>query len=196
MIILSNRFHPLTRIIAGAGSINCYLMSWLLIMEILIKDTKTGCGRVTVFSLVTNMLSIPFALGEASSESVVTSQLLLSHSLYVGSLLAWFFPSWVDFQLSVTLLCGSGILILLYIPESPVWLILHGKRLEYEMMMMEAAEINGRDIDGLDVDFETAHEESATDHAKLSLWSPPLRVKTFCLIYAWAAMAVIYYGTT
>ena len=53
-------------------------MSWLLIMEILIKDTKTGCGRVTVFSLVTNMLSIPFALGEASSESVVTSQLLLS----------------------------------------------------------------------------------------------------------------------
>ena len=123
-------------------------MSWLLIMEILIKDTKTGCGRVTVFSLVTNMLSIPFALGEASSESVVTSQLLLSHSLYVGSLLAWFFPNWVDFQLSVTLLCGSGILVLLYIPESPVWLILHGKRLEYEATMMEAAEINGRDIDG------------------------------------------------
>ena len=116
-------------------------------------------------------------------------------SLYVGGLLAWFFPNWVDFQLSVTLLCGSGVLILLYIPEYPVWLILQGKRLEYEATMMEAAEINGRDINGLDVNFATAHEECATDHAKLSVWSLPLRMKTFCLIYAWAAMAVIYYGT-
>ena len=62
------RFHPLTRFLSGAGSINCYLLAWMLVLEILSKDTRSGCGRVTIFALMTNLLSVPFALGEAASK--------------------------------------------------------------------------------------------------------------------------------
>ena len=40
----------------------------MLVLEILSKDTRSGCGRVTIFALMTNLLSVPFALGEAASK--------------------------------------------------------------------------------------------------------------------------------
>ena len=60
--------------------------------------------------------------------------------------------------------------------------------------MTEAAEINGRAPVDLKPDLAEVHEDHAIAHAKLSLWSPPLRTPTFCLAYCWVAMAVIYYG--
>ena len=47
---------------------SCYLMAWLLVVEILKKDSVSGCGCVTYFSLAANFLSIAFALGEASGK--------------------------------------------------------------------------------------------------------------------------------
>ena len=62
------RLYMLARFVSGFGGMSCYLMAWLLVVEILKKDSVSGCGCVTYFSLVANFLSIAFALGEASSK--------------------------------------------------------------------------------------------------------------------------------
>ena len=59
----------MSRFIVGLGAINCYLMAWHLVMELLLKDAKiSDCTGVTYFSLMGNFLSIAYALGEASSK--------------------------------------------------------------------------------------------------------------------------------
>ena len=64
------RVYLLARLVTGFGGMSCYLMSWLLVVEILKKGSVSGCGcgRVTYFSLAANFLSIAFALGETSSK--------------------------------------------------------------------------------------------------------------------------------
>ena len=59
----------MSRFIVGLGAINCYLMAWHLVMELLQKDAKISQSTgITYFSLMANGLSIAYALGEASSK--------------------------------------------------------------------------------------------------------------------------------
>ena len=58
----------ITRFITGFGGLACYLMAWLLTVDILKKDAVSGCGSITYFTVVANFLSIAFALGESSSK--------------------------------------------------------------------------------------------------------------------------------
>ena len=63
--ILFHRFYLTTRFISGFGGLSCYLMSWLLAVDILKKDAVSGCGCVTYFTVVANFLSIAFDICEA-----------------------------------------------------------------------------------------------------------------------------------
>ena len=66
--MLFPRFYLVTRFITGFGGLACYFLAWLLFMDIVKKDSVSGCGSITHFTLVANLLSIAFALGEASSK--------------------------------------------------------------------------------------------------------------------------------
>ena len=68
LYILFPRFYMVTRFITGFGSMACYLMAWLLVLDVIKKDSLIGCGYVTYFTLVANFLSIAFALGAATSK--------------------------------------------------------------------------------------------------------------------------------
>ena len=63
------RVYAVSRFVVGFGAISCYLMSWHLVMELLLKDAKVcDSSPITYFSLMANFLSIAYALGEASSK--------------------------------------------------------------------------------------------------------------------------------
>lgn len=56
--------------------------------------------------MLSNLIAIPFALGEASN-----------------GLVAFLLPDWISFQYTVAFLCGLPLLTWCFVPESPRWLL-------------------------------------------------------------------------
>ena len=102
-----------------------------------------------------------------------------------------------DFVMVVSVLCGASMLILLFIPESPHWFILNGKREEFLASMKEAAGVNGAALSNLE---ELVPLPKPADRARtrrrlqLSLFSPQLLRPTLSLVFSWMSMGIIYYG--
>ena len=97
----------------------------------------------------------------------------------------------------ISAICGASMLILLFLPESPHWFILNGKREEFLATMKEAARHNGTELTDLEelVPLPKPKDERMTRaRLQFSLWSPQLRRPTLSLIVAWMSMGIIYYG--
>ena len=89
-------------------------------------------------------------------------------------------------------------LIILFLPESPHWFILNGKREDLLATMQEAAGYNGVELTDLHelVPLPRPMDREITLARKqFSLWSPQLLRPTLSLIFSWISMAIIYYGT-
>ena len=91
----------------------------------------------------------------------------------------------------VSCICGAGMLIIVFIPESLHWLILNEEKNSFEATMREAAIQNGVDPPD-DLDELVPHY----DTKKLSLWSPLLFYPSLILLFSWVTMSWIYYGKT
>jgi len=196
-------FYAITRIIAGAGAIGCFLMSFTLIVEILGKKStiKFIPWHVTVFTFFGNIIAIPYALGEAAN-----------------SFIAYMQPDWDIFQFIVSFICGFGIIVYFAIPESPRWLIETGKRRRVEDLLIHAALVNGYEIkipedfgiENLDEYLEEEMKdiksfstfvfglraETTFAYGKSGLFHPDVRVCSLILFFLWTLMSFIYYGTS
>ena len=64
--------YAVSRVIAGAGSIGCFLMSFTLLCEMVGKKStiKFLPWHVTIFSFLGNIIAVPYALGEASNSII------------------------------------------------------------------------------------------------------------------------------
>ena len=92
-------------------------------------------------------------------------------------------------------------LILLFIPESPHWFILNGKREELLVSLKEAAGYNGSDLTNPEMEElvplpRPVDKERTRKRLKYSLWSPQLRRPTLSLVFSWMSMGIIYYGNS
>ena len=90
-------------------------------------------------------------------------------------------------------------IMLLFIPESPHWFILNGKREDLLASMKEAAGYNGSDLTNPEMEElvplpKPVDRERTRKRLKLSLWSPQLRRPTLSLVFSWMSMGIIYYG--
>ena len=99
--------------------------------------------------------------------------------------------------MTISVICGASMLILLFLPESPHWFILNGKREEFLATMKEAARQNKAELTDLEelVPLPKPKDERMTRaRLQFSLWSPQLRRPTLSLVVAWMSMGIIYYG--
>ena len=114
-------------------------------------------------------------------------------------MIARYFPKYADFLMCIIILCGASMLILLFLPESPHWYILNGKREDFLATMTEAAGYNGADLTDLEqlVPLPKPLDRNETKaQLQYSLWSAELLRPTLTLIFSWMSMAVIYYGNS
>ena len=97
-----------------------------------------------------------------------------------------------EFIKCISCICGASMGIILFLPESLHWLILHGDRFQFQATMREAAAQNGTGP----VDLEDLVPEPRSTHVTkdLSIWSPLLLRPTISLIFSWMFMSLIYYG--
>ena len=196
--------YALLRIIPGAGSIGAYLMAFTLCVELVGKKEQfPGIPwNVTVFSVVGNIIGIPYALGEMTN-----------------SLLAYVFPEWITFQLLSALLCGLPLLLWFCVPESPRWLIERNRTTRVRRLLRKAAKDNGAELpdslraplksDTISTSSEDTDESMFWEEGKVSeeakdafwdrqkgLFHPSIRSTTIVLMILWIFMSLIYYGTS
>ena len=60
------------------------------------------------------------------------------------------FERYEEFSMTISVICGASMLILLFLPESPHWFILNGKREEFLATMKEAARQNKAELTDLE----------------------------------------------
>ena len=97
----------------------------------------------------------------------------------------------------ISVICGVSMLILLFIPESPHWFILNGKREEFLASVKEAAGYNGTEVTNLEELVplpKPVDRERTRARLQFSLFSPQLLRPTLSLVFSWMSMGVIYYG--
>ncbi|XP_022237073.1 organic cation transporter protein-like isoform X2 [Limulus polyphemus] len=116
--------------------------------------------------------------------------------------LAWFVREWSNLHLTLTvpwiLLCSFWWLL----PESPRWLITHGKVEQVEKEIETALRINHKNVTDIGkivkelMYKETREEENKNRHATFFdlLKTPNMRKKTLNSFFAWFVIAFVYYG--
>ena len=96
----------------------------------------------------------------------------------------------------VIVIVGASTLIIFFIPESPHWFIINGKRDEFLATMWNAAVQNRSQEPLTDLELLVPLPEPKKEDEKMSLWSPILLRPTLSLIFSWTSLATIYYGNS
>ncbi|GAC1364817.1 MAG: MFS transporter [Herpetosiphon sp.] len=114
----------------------------------------------------------------------------------IVALLAWaFIPrdpvnGWRYVVGAGALLGLLGLWIRLHIPESPRFLLLHGREDEARAALQQAARVNGRDL----VVGRLKNAGSTSAGSFSSLWQPRLLRRTLLLSLMWFTLSIGYYG--
>jgi MFS family permease len=191
-------------IISVAGFLSAFSPSygWLVAFRLIVGF---GVGGLTVpFDLLAEFIP---------SENRGTNLLYIEYFWTIGSLFvtgtAWATLSWSSWRLLTAItaipVCISSIICILYLPESPRWLLLEGRVKEAEDVLKEAAALNKQTLppfrlapvaEGTEISEDGSaipkshHEASFYDLVK----EAPARRKSLPLWHVWLSFGFTYYG--
>ncbi|KAG8189427.1 hypothetical protein JTE90_020241 [Oedothorax gibbosus] len=114
--------------------------------------------------------------------------------------IAWLVPSWFWFQMIITLPWFGLLCVFWVVPETPRWLLTHGKHAELEQVLIRAARLNGKDAKQAKADIHLYVTHSTQKEEKNSktvfdlLRTPALRRNTINIYFCWFIISYIYYA--
>jgi len=189
----------LFRLIAGAGAEGCFLIPFVLSMEVVgVKERLPLLSWVSYSTLLANFLSVPLAGGEALVSSF-----------------GYFIKQWKTLQYIMSGICLSFVLIYFLLPESPRWLISNGKYKEARTLMEKAAKRNGvkisehlladpgkSSVEGAESglpeksdDVETVKAgKDASEYGLSDMFHPSVWKISLVLFVCWPVITLLYYG--
>ncbi|XP_021002541.1 organic cation transporter protein isoform X2 [Parasteatoda tepidariorum] len=117
-------------------------------------------------------------------------------------LIAWMVPSWFWLQFTITMPWLCLLSVFWVLPETPRWLLTHGKFLELEKILLIAAKKNGKDMNYAKASIQTfvRHQqkmkmEEKRDETVFDLVkTPALRKTTLNIYFCWFIISYIYYA--
>jgi OCT family organic cation transporter-like MFS transporter 4/5 len=110
---------------------------------------------------------------------------------------------WTSLHLVIGLICACGLIPWFWVPESPRWLIMHGKKDEAEKIFLEIARVNKRELtadqlkqmrailDNVEGDSKMDSNLNYLDMFRKDVWA-----KTLIMFSAWIMVCLGYYALT
>ncbi|XP_054707064.1 organic cation transporter protein-like [Uloborus diversus] len=116
--------------------------------------------------------------------------------------IAWLIPSWFWLQFAITVPWLSLLCVYWVIPETPRWLLTHGKFSEVEEILIKAARKNGKDMKQIkfaitrfiNQQSKLKPEEKRNETVLDLLKTPALRRNTINIYFCWFIISYIYYA--
>jgi len=175
--------YAIARILSGAGGEGAFLMAFTMSMEYSgVAERVPGTPWVTYSTLLANLISIPFAAGEA-----------------LPVLIAMGIKQWKTFQMVVAAVMGSAAIVWILLPESPRWLIANGKEEATKAMMEKAAKINGVVLSPEAFQPPPKNMKPEVDlpvYQLKDIFRPSQLKITIVLFICWPICTMLYYGLT
>lgn len=181
--------YALSKILAGAGGEGTFLLAFTMSMEYVgVQEKLPGLPWVCFNTFLANMISIPFAGGEA---------LTVAYALGI--------TDWTMFQLVLSLTSLAAALVWLLLPESPRWLIANGKDDKAIEVIEKAAKRNKVTLapgtlqsggSAESADKKPAAEDDASQYGLKDLFHPTVRRITLVMFVCWPVITLLYYGLT
>ncbi|XP_033124291.1 organic cation transporter protein-like [Anneissia japonica] len=114
--------------------------------------------------------------------------------------IAYFVRSWRTFYLIVSLSPAPLLIVYLFIPESPRWLLLKNRPKEAKKILQKIAKVNKKNfpddvVDNIEVQNNPQRELKRASFVSIFRFSN-MRKKTLILIYCWLTTTLVYYGLT
>lgn len=164
------------RVLAAGPIVGCYIAPYVYASEMTTSKHRTAIALV------------------------IATSATLGHTLL--SALAFFFRDWRSLQLSVCIISLPFVLIIIFLPESPRWLMSVGRNDEARDVVMRYAKSCGKDFSDqhwnqiIKNESEKRSEESRIEKITyMELFRPKrLRVVTFIIMYSWFAVNLLFYG--
>lgn len=158
------------RFVLGLGSSGCFLCAYVLVMEFVGPKFRTVIGCALQISL-----SVGFML-----QPLISS--LVRHD--------------VKYQLAALSPSFIFLTYFYFIPESPRWLVVAGRKSKAEMLLRKICSVNGREFpDSIDLDVvENDDEEYKQRNCLALLKTPRMRIRTVVISFLWFSCSLMYYA--
>jgi len=177
--------YAITRVLASAGGEGAFVLAFTMSLEYAGVAEKVPCVPWVTFStLLANLISIPFALGEM-----------------LPVLFAMGLKNWKNFQYAVSGTMFAAAFVWFLLPESPRWLIANNKHKEAKEVIEKAAKINKKTIskDLLEIQETPKSEEKNEPLPQYGLSDMFRRSQlqiTLVMFVCWPVITLLYYGLT
>ncbi|GBN90522.1 Organic cation transporter protein [Araneus ventricosus] len=114
-------------------------------------------------------------------------------------LIAWWLRDWMWMEAVIIVPSVLFLSIWWLLPESPRWLLAHGKTDEALKILSKAAKTNGLKISGIKLKEMVTSLKEPDENEKpktrvLQLFKSELRLRTFVMWFIWTVTAFVYYG--
>lgn len=164
------------RLFVAIGIAGCFNTAFVLLMEVVGPELRSIYGMAVQFAWCLGFVSLPA--------------------------IAWLLRDWFWIQITLTAPCFFLLAIWWMIPESPRWLLAHGKVEEAHKVLTRAAKLNGVKLTDIDTTLKkvmtkaTEIHESGGSNANILdlLRTPGLWQMTLNLYFIWFVNAFVYYG--
>jgi hypothetical protein len=115
----------------------------------------------------------------------------------------YLFRDWMSLHLVIGLICACGLIPWFWVPESPRWLIMHGKKDEAEKIFLEIARVNKRELTADQLKQMRAILDNVEGNSKmdsnlnyLDMFRKDVWAKTLIMFSAWMMACLGYYALT
>jgi len=185
---VSNKWgYAALRVLGGAGGEGAFVLAFTMSLEYSgVAERVPGLPWVTYSTLLANMISIPFAMGEM-----------------LPTVIGYFVRDWSMFQLAVSIFMLVTCLSWFLLPESPRYLISQGKVSQVTKVLEKAAKRNGvslsPEVMAAKKDFEgeaKKEEEELEVYGLTDMFRGSQLKITIAFFITWPVITLLYYGLT
>ncbi|KAG8193137.1 hypothetical protein JTE90_006969 [Oedothorax gibbosus] len=181
----------------------CYIITTVAMFLSMLSSSYTMFAVLRFFQsfgstglCITGIVLIMEMMGPGHrAEAGILIQLGFTFGFITLVAVGWFIRNWFWFQFALGMSLLPVVFCSRFVPESPRWLLMRGKKDPLVRLVKEAVELNKRpNIEFKNIDLLKGNEDQNTKTLFHLLKMPTMRKRIFIMFYVWIVNGFMYYG--